>query len=172
MLKNNKFLILRGGLFVFFILTAAICQNFRHGPRVNAFWLIVLPICVSVFEKPYSAMFFGALSGALWDFFSGAADGFNAFFLCAACLLTSLAALNIIRKNLLSAVILVFAASMLYVGIYMAFFASRGISGGLYGLFKGFYLPDALFSTAASVPVFYIIKFSHSVIRPKKEIYQ
>ena len=96
----------------------------RTGFPLPVFFLIPLLISVSLFEHEFSALFFGLLTGALWDLASPVTDGALALIFAFTACLTGLLSHYILRNTLLNTLLLTAIVSIIYSLITELFFAS------------------------------------------------
>ena len=132
------------------------------------FLLIPLLISESMFEKEMPALFYGALTGALWDLSSGMTDGLLALIFAAAGLITGILSRRILRNTLLNTLIITTVCSIIYSAL--AIVATPGKLG--YTLFisvcKQYYIPAVLVSAVLTVPVYFMIRAVALKLRDEK----
>lgn len=161
--SDNRNLYIRRGLFtLLFFLTAAVQHTAGVIPAVfgaKAMVLIPLTVAVAVHEKSMAGLAFGVLAGALWDFASVRGDGFFAVVLAAVGFLCSSAVTYLMRKNILTALILTGGAVGLTNVVYwLLFIQHKGYEGAASVLFT-FYLPSALYSLLFIFLYYYLVAF-------------
>ncbi len=131
--------------------------------------LIPLGISVSMFEKEFSGMFFGLLTGALWDLASPVTDGVLAliftFFFCLAGLLTH----YILRNTLLTAILFTLSGSVLY-SLFIQLFFSESITAEVFGeLLTDTLIPSSLIAVLICIPVYFLVRRISKRFHPEKE---
>jgi rod shape-determining protein MreD len=133
--------------------------------------VLVLPVvlAVAMFEGEISSMFFGLFGGLLVDFGLGSMLGFHGLLLAAVCYGISLIAANLVRTNLLTAMIVsaVVTACVTLLD-WACFYVMSGYQEVLYTL-TAHYLPIFIY-TAALMPItYYFNRALASQIRSKEE---
>lgn len=158
--QNQKHDYLKRLILCLMILLCAVLQNTPHCfPTIagcHAWLLLPLCVCISMFEKELSGVFYCIFAGALWDAVSAALDGMNAIYFFLASTAVILLMTYLMRNNLVTALLLSLGVVLLYTLLHwLIFVVFRGVSGAGYQLVR-FYLPSALY-TYAFTPLFYII---------------
>lgn len=159
MRNNTKKLIVRYFFYILAILALHILQNTQSFlPQVfgvRAMPLIPMAVCLGMFERKYAGAVLGLFAGALWDSVSPVGDGFNALVLMIIAASCGLLINVLMRNHMLTALILVSASLLIYVGLYILFFVvSRGYDSVSY-LFLRYYLPSCLYSVLFT-PFFFL----------------
>ncbi|MGN0448483.1 MAG: rod shape-determining protein MreD [Acutalibacteraceae bacterium] len=172
--SDKKQLHLRYAIYVILaVLTAAI----QHTPRFRVeifglapMLLVPLTVAVAMQERSTVGLFFGALTGVLWDFASSGADGMYTLLLSTIGFFIGVLVSFIIRNNIISAVILnlcaCFAVSIAYWGVFIF---RKGYEG-MYELLFGYYLPCA-FVTSLFIFLYYYLISSFIKSTSVKKIY-
>ena len=147
--------ILYGGL----ILLLALLQNSCgldgiFGVRV--FWLLPAAVCIAMFEREISGMFFALFAGALWDLASPY-YGMNAIFFTLVGFICGSLIANLMRSNLSTALLLSGVATLLYTLLYWSIAYGIGGVNALRALLT-FYLPSFLLTTAVTPLVYWGIR--------------
>lgn len=143
-------------MFAAFILQFTIIP--KTGISVPVYFLIPLTVCTAMFEKEFSGLLFGLLSGALWDLASPVTDGFLAlafaFFGC----LTGLLTHYLLRNTLLSAIILNITAVLLYTVILQVYFIESFSLDLLSETLREHFLLPLLITLILTVPIYFLIR--------------
>lgn len=142
-----------------YLFTAALQNTFFSNFSTPLVLLVPLTVSVCSFEGEFAGVFFGVLSGALYDIVSSAPDGVFTLifgvFGCAAGLLMR----YILRETFLSVFLLTLTASFLTAAASFVFTVILKDASNAFAVFAKFYLSGA-FLTAITLPIFYYpIKF-------------
>lgn len=156
--KENKEIIKRRVVFALLIVLTAVLQN-TDGlfPKINhapAMLLVPLTVCIAMFENDVGGMFFGLLSGVIWDFYSVRIDGFYAIILVSAGYACSFLIARYMRNNFVTATVYSLIVSVLCSTLYWLFFILPLGSAGAGSLYASHYLVSALY-TIALTPLYY-----------------
>jgi rod shape-determining protein MreD len=154
-IKTKRYLI-----YAFIILMAHLFQNtvciFPQIASVRPILLISVAVCISMFEGEIIGACAGLLAGALWDTVTVAADGYNAFYMMAACAVCGVLLRILMRNNIVTYIIMNSGITLIYVITYIIFFiAARCIDGGVLMFFR-YYLPMTIYSLLLT-PLWYIL---------------
>lgn len=157
---EKKVLYERRVLFAVLIIVFAMLQNTPHLlPSIfgaHALILIPLAVCLGMFEKAVVAAVFGMFAGIMWDITVASGDGYNAMFLMLFATTASALISYLMRNNISTALLLSFAAIVIYMLLHwFIFVVCSGATGGFVTLFT-FYLPSAIY-TAVFAPLIYIL---------------
>ncbi len=158
--SEKKALYERRALFAVLLIVFAVLQNTPHLlPGIlgaHALILIPLAVCLGMFEKAVVAALFGALAGVFWDVTVASGDGYNAMILMLFATISSVLISYLMRNNISTALLLSFAAIIIYMLLHwFIFVVCSGATGGFVTLFT-FYLPSAIY-TAVFAPLIYIL---------------
>ena len=150
MTVQTKIKVKRYAVYGVIILLAHIFQNiltiFPQIASVRPVLLISVAVCISMFEGEVVGAVAGFMSGALWDTVTVTADGYNAFYLMAACAFCGVMLRIFMRNNIITYVMMNTGITMLYFLTYVLFFiTARGIDGGSEMLLR-YYLPMVIYS--------------------------
>lgn len=178
--QSNKLNYIRRGTFLFLIvLSSAIQHSGVLTPELfSAKAMLIIPalVAVSMFEKSMAGLFFGAVSGILWDFASAKGDGFFSVLLAATGYLICVLLTYFMRNNIYSAVIINTVCCVAVNVIYWLWFIfAKGYEGAFSVLFS-FYLPSALFTSLFIFIYYYLVSFvvkittKERVFKRKEEI--
>ncbi|MDO5014634.1 MAG: rod shape-determining protein MreD [Clostridia bacterium] len=169
--NSQKYNIFKRIFWFFAIVICAIFQNTPHfqieifGSR--ALLLIPVVIAISMFEKPYISMIFGAFAGTLWDLVSSHYDGRYMLLLFILSAVVGLLITSLIRNNIVTFMLLSSVSEFLLIFFnYLSGLISG--KGDFLASFVRFYLPTYLYTLILS-PLIYII--FRMAIRKIKEKY-
>ena len=156
----NKVKIKKYAVYAALLLLAHIFQNslqiFPVILGVRPVLLISAAVCIAMYEGEIAGAITGLFAGALWDTVTGAADGYNALFLCVSCAFCGVVLRVFLRNNILTYIWINSIVAVVYLATYVLFFiTSRGIDGGM-SLFLKYYLPMAVYSLLLT-PFWYLI---------------
>lgn len=158
-------------VYVLILLLAHILQNtltvFPEILSVRPVLLISAAICIAMFEGELVGAVAGLIAGSLWDTVTTTADGYNAFYLMAACAVCGVLLRIFMRNNIITYIMMNTGITMVYFLSYVLFFiTARGIDGGAEMLLR-YYLPMGVYSLLLT-PIWYVIirsvnrKFSYN----------
>ncbi len=125
---------------------------------VPVFILIPLIVSISMYEKEFTGLFFGLLTGALWDLASPLTDGILALFFALLSYIICLLSRYILRNTLLCQIVVTGITSAVY-SIFMLLYT--GFSSGpdiLTRLALGTYLPAIILTAVVSIPVYFCVR--------------
>lgn len=153
------------------LLLAHILQNslpiFPEILAVRPVLLISAAVCISMFEGELVGAVVGLVAGALWDTVTATADGYNAFYLMAACAVCGVLLRVFMRNNIITYIMMNTGFTILYFSSYVLFFiTAQGIDGGA-GMLLRYYLPMSIYSLLLT-PLWYVLiravnrKFSYN----------
>jgi rod shape-determining protein MreD len=153
-----------------------VCFVLQETPRLipqlfGARPVLVIPVvlAIAMFETEIPAMLFGLFGGLLVDFGMGTLLGSHAMLLAALCFIISLVAANLIRTNLLSAMLVVLiSAAALTLLDWACFYVIPGYSDPLYSL-TAHYLFIYLYTSAVMPITYYFNRALALQIRSKEE---
>lgn len=120
---------------------------------------LLIPLCVAVsmHEKEFAGMFWGLLTGVLWDMVSPHTDGLMAVIFTIAGLLTGLLTRYTLRNTLQSALLLT-AAGALIPSVISLFYSVRKITGETFTeILTRETLPELIISLVLTIPVYLIV---------------
>ena len=120
--------------------------------------IIIVVICIAMFEKDLAGALFGLAGGLLLDLTSLQLPGFNAIIFliigCAAGLIVS----NLLKNTLSSALSLCGGAALIYNIIYwLIFYVFRGVDHALY-YFARYMLIEVLYTLLLLIPIYLIMR--------------
>lgn len=172
MLKNNKLrLALRHILLVVIVFAATLLQNTAGGilSQYNAgcFLLIPLSVSIAMFEKEISGMFFGLLTGILWDISSPVTDGVFALFFTLTAFTCGLLTHYIFRNSLKAAAVFTTAEFVLFCGVSLIFNCILKDASGAWYYTATFCAHSFPFTLLALPFAYYIVKFTEKHLRQK-----
>ena len=151
--SRNTIMLLRWGSFTLLLLLAAVLQTI---PGFLNLWgvrpVFILPVCLAVATQveEYSAAFFGALGGLVWDFSAGRIAGLLSLALLAACFLASVLTRVFFRVGPLNFTAICLAAAFVIISMdFLFIYVMRGY-GGASARYLTHVLPMILFTGALS----------------------
>jgi len=156
--KENKNIYLRRLILGATILVTAMIQNtaglFPDFFGARALLLIPATICIAMFEREVSGLFFGLFAGALWDMCSSAAWSYNAILLTIFAFACGALIKYIMRNHLVCAFLLCGISTLIYCLLsWFITYVFNGYSTAIKVLLE-FYIPSAVY-TIVFVPVYY-----------------
>lgn len=175
--SDNRDIYIRRALFIALVGLTAIFQHTGGAvPSLfgaRAMLLIPLTVCIGMYERSMSGLFFGVLAGVLWDFATVRGDGFFSVALAVVGFFSGFAVTWFLRNNILSALILsgvsVTAVNTVY---WLVFIFMRDYEGAS-ELLTGFYLPSALYTLLFTFLYYYLVGLlirSTSKIRTRSKV--
>lgn len=162
MTVQTKTKVKRYALYGVIILLAHILQNILtilpEIASVRPVLLISVVVCISMFEGEVVGAVAGLFAGALWDTLTVVADGYNAFYLMAACAFCGIMLRIFMRNNIITFIMMNTGITLFYFLTYVLFFiTARGIEGGADMLLR-YYFPMGLYSLVFTPVVYAIIR--------------
>lgn len=141
------------------LLVAFLLQSAPHALQiagVKPLLLVPLVVSIALFTGPVGGGAAGAVAGFLWDLYADRLPGFHGLFLLAVGCVSGLLVVLLVRNNLLTAVLLCFAALLLQVlydwGLYYCLMGHDHPFAALFGT----YLPTALYTWLVSPILYYL----------------
>lgn len=120
-------------------------------------------------EKEIPAMAFGVLCGLLMDFSRSGPYGFHAVILAVLCYFAALLVRVLFQKNLLSALLMtVVTVAVVFTLQWIFFYLIHGYGSPLYALTRH-YGPMALYTLAATVPVYFFFRLLAWIFRSERQ---
>ncbi len=169
--KTNKNIYIRRALFTLIIVLGAAVQHSGFIPSVfgaRALLLIPAAVAVAMHEKSVAGLFFGALSGVLWDFASGSGDGFYSASLALVGFAVAAVTVYYLRRKIYTAYILgIVACVLVEVTAWAVFILVRGYDGAFSALLS-FYLPSAVYTSLFVLPYYGVVHLIASLTAEKK----
>ena len=170
--KTNM-LFARRFLFVLIIVVTSALQSTRglvpQIKDVNAFLLIPLVVCISLFEKSVPSLLFGAFAGVMWDMYSVTADGFFSVVLTAVGFLTAVIILFFMRNNVMTSLILSFLSTLFCNTLYWFNFILMEDDVSPFYIYLRYYLPSVLYTTIFAFVFYYTVKYIYEKTSPEKK---
>jgi len=118
--------------------------------------LIPAAVCAALREQPFGSAVYACVCGLLLDSAQGTLPGFNALLLMWMCVMVSLLLGYLMRRNILSFLILDLAATAIQSLLhYLFFYAIWGYDEG-HGIFTGIFIPEFIFTNIAGVLMYLI----------------
>ncbi len=151
------------------VIVAALIQSCTL-PAVNLRICLLLPLTViiAMFEKESAGLLYGILAGCLWDVSTATADGMKALFLAMTGCICGLLIRYIMRNNLLSALVLTGAASLLFfIGHWVLYVVPHGT--GMWASLLRFYIPQILITLLMTVIIYFFIRAIEKKLRTTDE---
>lgn len=120
--------------------------------------IMIVVVCIAMFEKDLAGAIFGLAGGLLLDVTSIQLPGFNAIILliigCAVGLIVS----NLLKNTLSSALLLCGGAALIYNIIYwLAFYVFRGVEHAMY-YFVRYMIIEVLYTIILLIPIYLIMR--------------
>lgn len=148
------------------MLVAVVTALLQHTPGFNfsvgsvaPMLLVPFVVCVAMYERTLTGLFYGVLAGALWDFASTGADGMFTLMLAVIGFGTGVIITFFIRNRFASAVVLSFGASLAVSVAYWMLFVLRKGFDGTWLILVTHFLPVALYSTLFTLVYYYLVGF-------------
>lgn len=156
--QENRNLIVRRIVFALALVCIAALQNtdgLIFSPfGITPMLLIPAVVCIAMFERDTVGMFYGLFAGLMWDSVSAEGGSFNALLLTAIGFACGALIKRIMRNNLITALLLCSAATVLHQLVYwLRIYIIGGNIDGALSLFT-FYLPSCIY-TILLLPLFY-----------------
>lgn len=126
---------------------------------VKPVWIVALAVSVAMFENVLPSAFFAMTAGLLWDISSGKLFGFNGMVLLICGMFISLLCIYYLHSKLVNSLLFAACAALLQ-GLldYLFYYALWGYDGAWISLVQNI-LPTALYTVAATAPVFLLIRW-------------
>lgn len=131
--------------------------------------LIPIALSIAMFESETAAMSFGLFCGLMVDFGINNTLGFHGLLLAVMCYTVGLMVINLLRTNVLTAIIVAAVALTIIVGLdWVFFFVLRGYEYSIYALVNH-YLPRLVY-TLVLMPIAYFFNRAFAILlKPKEE---
>ena len=155
---EKKRLIIRRVIFAVLLIFCAVIQN-TPGLLPEPFGahqlaVTVMVVCIAMFERETAGMLLGLLAGVVLDV-TGGTQGINAILLTVVGLVCGMLVNNMIRNNIVTALIFSALALLVHTFVYwIVFVAAAGVHGGR--LLLTFCLPSVLY-TVIFTPLWFLI---------------
>lgn len=147
-----------------FVLITVFCHivQFTWLPRLNipfpVFLLIPLLVSTSMFEREFTGMLLGLLTGALWDLASPLTDGFLALFFTVFGCICGLLSHYIMRNTLLTAMVLTTAGTFTYSAITILYHCLINGFTAWGQIILKVYLPALVTAVLLTVPFYFLVR--------------
>lgn len=160
---EKKRLIIRRVIFAVLLILCAVIQNtpslLPEPFGAHQLGVTVMVVCIAMFERETAGMLLGLLAGAVLDV-TGGTQGINAILLTVFGLVCGMLVNNMIRNNIVTALIFSALALTVHTFVYwIVFVAAAGVSGGR--LLLTFCLPSIIYSLIFTPLWFLITKGIH-----------
>lgn len=156
--QRTKILTIRRLLLAAVVIIGALVQNGALSVgSIQICILLPLTVIIAMFEKEFAGILYGILAGCLWDISTTTADGMKALFLALTGCACGLLVRYIMRNNLLSALVLCGAASLVFHAVHWIIYVIPNTDGMFRALFL-FYIPQILFSILAVIPLYFLLR--------------
>lgn len=130
--------------------------------------LIPVALSIAMFEAEISAMVFGLFCGLLVDFGVGSTLGFHGLLLSVMCYIIGLVIINLLRTNVISAILVAAAAlAIIYILQWVFFFVLYNYQYSSYVLVHH-YIPKFVY-TLFMVPIAYYFNRAFALLLKSKE---
>lgn len=158
---------IRRGLLVLVMVLSALIQhtpgfNLNVG-SISPMLLVPFTVCVAMYERSITGLFFGVFAGALWDFASTGADGMFTLMLSFIGFSIGILITFTLRNRLITAVFLSVLSCVAVSVAYWGVFVLRKGYDGTWGILFTHFLPKAIYSAAFVFIYYYLIGFIISV---------
>ena len=148
------------------LFVAVITAIIQHTPGLNLkigtlspMLLVSFTVCVAMYERSITGLFYGLVAGALWDFASSGADGMYTLMLTTIGFAVGIAVTLYVRNRLVSALVLSLGScTAVSVAYWLVFILRKGYEGSWALLFTHF-LPLAVYSSVFVVVYYYLVGF-------------
>lgn len=147
--NSNRYVYIRKTVFVLLIILTALFQHTGFIPRLfgaPAMLLVPLTVCLCMFERSTSGMWYGVLAGALWDFASVRGDGFFAVVLTVIAFISGTLITFVFRRSIRSALVISFGAlAFTNVSYWLIFILRKGYEDA-FSVLISYYMPSVFYS--------------------------
>ncbi|MEI6577865.1 MAG: rod shape-determining protein MreD [Eubacteriales bacterium] len=167
--RENKNVYIRRLIFVCLLMLTAMLQNtdglFPEIFGVRAMLLIPAVVCISMYERDISGIFFGLFAGLLWDTVSAGPQSFNAIMLTMIGFVSGVFIGTIMRNNIVTALLLTAAAVFIYNTLYwLIAYVFNSYSGAWLEYFS-FYLPACIYTIVLMPGFYYLVRLIRNKTR-------
>lgn len=149
---------------VLFALIAVLTAIIQHTPgfrlslgSLSPMLFVPFVVCVAMYERSMTGLFYGVLSGALWDFASTGADGMFTLMLSVIGFATGIVITFYVRNRLVSAFVLTLIASAAVSVAYWMLFVLRKDFDGTWTILLTRFLPLAVYTSVFTIVYYYLI---------------
>lgn len=154
---------IRRGLFLLVAVVTAVLQH-TPGFRLSLGYLspmLLVPfvVCVAMYERSLTGLFYGVIAGALWDFASTGADGMFTLMLATIGFGVGIIITFYIRNRLFSAFVLTLLSSTAVSVAYWLIFVLRKSLDGSFEILLLRFLPLAVYTSVFVFVYYYLIGF-------------
>ncbi|MDF2567959.1 MAG: rod shape-determining protein MreD [Oscillospiraceae bacterium] len=143
-------------LLVFYILqtTPGLFQIYGAKPVL----IVPLAICIAIFEGELGGAVIGLITGLLWDLSSNKLSGYNAIIIMAACIVTALLIMYLMRANWVNATILC-GCTMAIHGLldFLFYYAMWGYEG-VWIVLTNRLAPMVVYTAVVTPPIFFLVR--------------
>ena len=134
---------------------------------VKPIWILPVIMYIAIFEGEWAGAIFGVAGGLFWDIAANKLLGFNAIILLLLTVCAALLSMYLIRANFWNSLLVVLASALVqgltdYVFCYLIW----GHSGTYLILIKRI-LPTVAYTTAAAIPLFFLVRRIARAFRPE-----
>ena len=150
---EKKRLIIRRVIFAVLLIFCAVIQNTPGLLPEHQLAVTVMVVCIAMFERETAGMLLGLLAGVVLDV-TGGTQGINAILLTVIGLVCGMLVNNMIRNNIVTALIFSALALLVHTFVYWIVFVAAGVHGGR--LLLTFCLPSVLY-TVIFTPLWFLI---------------
>jgi len=167
--QRTKILTIRRLLLVAVVIIGALLQNCALSVGgIQICLLLPLSVIIAMFEKEFAGILYGILAGCLWDVSTTTADGMKALFLALTGCICGLLIRYIMRNNLLSALVLCGAASLVHNVLHWLIYVVPYADGMFSALFR-FYIPQISVSVLAVIPLYFLLRILEKKYKVSEE---
>lgn len=146
------------------LLVAVLTAIIQHTPVFNLkigtlspMLLVPFVVCVAMYERSITGLFYGLAAGALWDFASSGADGMYTLMLTTIGFAVGIIVTLYVRNRLLSALVLSLGScTAVSVAYWLVFILRKGLDGS-WGILFTHFLPLAVYSGLFAAVYYYLI---------------
>lgn len=130
--------------------------------------LLPLTVIIAMFEKEFAGVLYGLLAGCLWDVSTATADGMKALYLAIAGCVCGLLVRYLMRNNLLSALVLCSAVTIVFYAAHWLIYVTP-YADGMFSALLRFYLPQALLTVLSAPFLYFLIRALEKKYRVSEE---
>lgn len=154
--QRRFYAVLRWFLYILLLCIAYVLQS--TGDGISPLYVIPVAVCIVMSEGVLPSAAVGALCGLMIDLSCGKLFCSNAIVMTCACVATALTFMHLLRHNIINAIVMTFLCGLLQGGLDYLFCYGMWGYESVSVAFTGYILPCILFTTAVSVPIYWIFR--------------